>query len=493
MAFLILTHHGYLDLIRERDRLPSPLWMNPGILPDEEIRRLREDGVQLTLLDDPVDPLSMSDIETAVGRMQEAGLTPVWVERISPGKQPDGSLSSLPDIFAESAESADSAVPDSVPPTAGRSFNLRRKASALYGRTLHYIKRASAADGPVIIVPYMSYGTSQQLQVRGRVLQNKGFGVPDPGHGALTNFIEFYKQLGSDEVPGARVVARVDGIEQEITADRGGYFQAELELSAPIKNSGWIEVKLELLHPVSRNDKRSQATARVLIPSLSARFGVISDIDDTVLWSNVGNKLRMLTMLAVSNAHTRKPFKGVTAFYGALQQGASGNEDNPIFYVSSSPWHLYTQLVDFFEAQGIPVGPLALKELGIKALFGSSRHHDHKLANIDRILQTYPHLPFILIGDSGQQDPEIYKEVVERHPDRILAIYIRNVNPDPARVAAIDRLIDEVKASDTQLLLVPDSEFAAMHAAGEGWINADVLNTVRSDKRDDERLTNPKI
>jgi phosphatidate phosphatase APP1 len=201
----------------------------------------------------------------------------------------------------------------------------------------------------------------------------------------------------------------------------------------------------------------------------------------------------MLLMLARSNAHTRKPFKGVTAFYSALRDGVAGNEGNPVFYVSSSPWHLYTPLVDFFQAQGIPLGPLMLKELGVRALFGASRHHSHKLQNIERILQTYPELPFILIGDSGQQDPEIYKEIVERHPQRIRAIYIRNVNPDPARIEALDKLIDEVRSTGAQLLLVPDSEFAAAHAAAEGLISPGGLGTIRSDKRSDERLTDPKI
>lgn len=478
MAFLILTQSGYQDLTQGREGLPSPLWINPGVLHDEEIRRLRADGVELTVLADTVDPLSLPEVERVVRRMQDAGLATVWVERPSPDVQPA--------VLPLNRASAVSAPASHTP-------GFRSRASTVYGRTLHYIKRFSASGGPVIIVPYMSYGTSQQLRVQGRVLQNKGFGAPDPGHGALTNFIEFYKQLGSDEVPSARLKVRFDGVEQETVADNGGYFHAELALPKLVETSGWQEVELELIHPVPRKGKPVRASAQVLIPSTAARFGVISDIDDTVLWSNVGNKLRMLKMLAVSNAHTRKPFKGVTAFYTALQQGVSGKENNPIFYVSSSPWHLYTQLVDFFKAQGIPLGPLVLKGLGLKALFGSNRHHDHKLANIERILQTYPHLPFILIGDSGQHDPEIYKEVVERHPGRILAIYIRNVNPDPARVAAIDRLIDEVKTGDTQLLLVPDSEFAAMHAAGEGWIRPEDLTTIRSDKKDDERLTNPKI
>jgi phosphatidate phosphatase APP1 len=193
----------------------------------------------------------------------------------------------------------------------------------------------------------------------------------------------------------------------------------------------------------------------------------------------------MLRLLAATNAHTRKPFKGVAAFYRALRDGASGNEGNPLFYVSSSPWPLYGLLVEFMRKQGIPLGPLLLKQLGVRKLFSSSRHHVHKLAYIERILETYPHLPFVLIGDSGQHDPEIYKEVVLRHPQRIRAIYIRNVNPDPARIAAVDSLIEEVRPSGAQLMLVPDSEFAAAHAAGEGLIDGNRLAAIRSDKRED--------
>ena len=90
----------------------------------------------------------------------------------------------------------------------------------------------------------------------------------------------------------------------------------------------------------------------MIVPAATARFGVSSDIDDTELWTNVTNKLNMALMLARANAHTRKPFKGVAAFYRALNQGAGGNEDSPVLYVSSSPWHLFGPLVEFLGVQG---------------------------------------------------------------------------------------------------------------------------------------------
>ncbi|MET0964735.1 MAG: phosphatase domain-containing protein, partial [Noviherbaspirillum sp.] len=260
----------------------------------------------------------------------------------------------------------------------------------------------------------------------------------------------------------------------------------ELRLPQALAAAGWHSVMLTLLDPAPRAGQPPEAETRVLVPPASARFGVISDIDDTVLWSNVTSKFRMLKMLAMSNAHTRKPFKGVSAFYRALQQGPGRADGNPLFYVSSSPWHLYTPLVDFFASQQLPPGPLLLKELGVRSLLGAGSHMDHKLAHITQIVETYPQLPFVLIGDSGQQDPEIYKEVVLRHPHRIKAIYIRNVNPDPARIEAIDRLAEEVRRSGAQLVLAPDSEYAATHAAGEGLIASAAVARVRTDKRDDQ-------
>jgi len=217
-------------------------------------------------------------------------------------------------------------------------------------------------------------------------------------------------------------------------------------------------------------------------------LGVISDIDDTVVVSNVINKARLLLTVALLNERTRVPFEGVASFYRALQGGISGSEDNPIFYVSKSPWNLYTLLVEFFEIHGIPQGPLFLRDFGINQ---SSPEDDHKRSRIESILNTYPDLPFVLIGDSGEQDPEIYRDLVKAFPDRIRAIYIRSVDPDASRLAAIDRLISEVGETRSQLVLASDTEFAATHAAAEGLISTSALAMVRSEKQIDRNSPNP--
>lgn len=484
MAYLILTRAGLESFENEVNNPGKSIWVNPGLLSDAETEALQSRGVQVSALNQFVDSSSLVGIEAALESIGAQENGPVWVERIA---RRDDRLSALPASLA--------------PTSPRRNLPEKRRSSfhAVGGRLAEFsarawsgIKKLSGPEGPVIILPYMGYGTADRLWLTGRVLQDEGFAVQNEADKSWRNLIELYKRLESDEVPGASLIARFQSggelSEQEIVADRKGYFFVDMRLARPLNNSGWHDIELELTGPARAAAKGVRAQAKVLIPPASAKFGVISDIDDTVLWTNVTNKPKMLLMLARSNAHTRKPFKGVAAFYRALHEGTSGDESNPVFYVSSSPWHLYTPLTDFLELQGIPIGPLLLKQLGLQALFGANKHQAHKLEKIERILNTYPNLPFVLIGDSGEQDPEIYAEVVKTHPQQIKVIYIRNVNPDPSRIEALDALVDEVRKTGAQLILTPDSEFAASHAAAEGLIHSDAMKEIRADRAEDEPL-----
>jgi phosphatidate phosphatase APP1 len=346
------------------------------------------------------------------------------------------------------------------------------------------LKRITGYRGPLIIQPFLGYGGPERLFLQGRVLEDEGFVPSRDADTAFRNLLNMYRRFESDEVPGAILRVRFrDGehrvSQQQATADNEGYFSVELQPSAPVTRGSWHNVELELLHPRPRNGRAVRATGRVLVPAASARFGIISDIDDTVISTHVTRKLTMLLTVLLSNEHTRLPFKGVAELYRALHAGAGGREQNPVFYVSGSPWNLYTLLVEFLRVRGIPEGPLLLRDFGDEMLFGGGSR-THKQACIDRVLNTYPELKFVLIGDSGEQDPEIYSDIVRRHPDRVRVIYIRSIDRRPQRLAAIDRLIGEVRLSASQLVLVPDSEFAAAHAAAEGLISTRALAALRA-------------
>ena len=315
---------------------------------------------------------------------------------------------------------------------------------------------------PVIVVPYLGYGTPEKLTLCGRVLQDEGFRPTRDAERRWRNLVAFVKRMESDEVRGARLRATFGHSMVAAVSDDDGYFQVELKTSG--LPPGWHEIELEI------EDARVSARGSVLVPPPDAEFGVISDIDDTIIYSHVTQKLRMMVTLALSNSHTRKPFPGVAAFYRALHRGR-----NPFFYVSKSPRNLYVPLLEFLQRQQFPVGPLLLRDFGLRM------RKDHKTRAIEDILTTYPALRFILIGDSGEQDPEIYSEILTRFPERIRVIYIRSVDRSPARLKAIEKLVEKVASTGCQLVLAADSEFAAAHAAAEGLIPAAELAKVRVD------------
>ena len=341
-------------------------------------------------------------------------------------------------------------------------------------------------DNPLKIIPFFGYGTSEKIRIKGRVIEDEGAIVSRAEDSVWRNIANMYRRFETDEIPFARVKAVFQNSEIESVADDEGYFTAEFSNIEFATEKHWQEVGFELLEPVSIENEKPNATGSFLTSPSGAKFGVISDIDDTVMATNVMNRLKMLVTTLAANEHTRIPFEGVAAFYRALQRGVSGAESNPIFYVSSSPWNLYGFLIEFMRKHEIPFGPLFLKDFGSHTIFKGGDHQGHKLENITHILETFAHLPFVLIGDSGEQDPEIYRQIIEKFPNRIRAVYIRDVNPNPERRESVNKLIMEINEIGSQLVFANDSEFAARHAAEKGLIAPQELENIRIEKKIDE-------
>ncbi len=336
---------------------------------------------------------------------------------------------------------------------------------------------------PLEVVSYLSFGTPKELFIRGRVIEDKSLSLATPDSSRWRNLSDTYKRFVSDKVPNARLRVRYPGGEGEVQADAQGYFRARLGLPQPV-SAGWCEVHYTLLSPQRRGVEAATARGLVLVPERGAQFGVISDIDDTVVQTDVTRWVRVLGAVLFGNAHTRLPFRGVSAFYRALETGTTGTH-NPLFYVSSSPWNLYDLLLEFLTLGQIPLGPLSLRDWrgGTGELF-PSEHGGFKQGEIRRILDTYPELPFILIGDSGEEDPEIYGEVVRAYPGRILGVYIRNVSGEVRR-GAVETLAQRVQEEGSKLILADDTLAAAQHAVSEGWIRERALEAVRAEKERD--------
>ena len=348
---------------------------------------------------------------------------------------------------------------------------------AVWDRLRAEVKQRLEWMGPVEVLPYRGHGTPQTLFLKGRVLVGKGITRSNENDTTITNVLNMIRRFASDEVPFARVRAGFGGRELEARADEEGYFDLRFELDDALEASpedastGWHPVEIELTWPHRAGDE-TRATGHVLVPH-GSRFGVISDLDDTVVRTSVRSLLKMLKLVLLSNAHARLPFEGVAAFYQALQRG-EGREFNPIFYVSNGPWNLYDLLEDFLDVHGLPAGPLFLRDWSATTVRGKN---EHKLGIIRNLLATYPELQFILLGDSGERDPETYQKVVLEHPGRISNIYIRDVS-NRERANEIHVIAREVASSGVEMLLVPDTAAAAEHAARKGLILPETLPQV---------------
>jgi len=345
-------------------------------------------------------------------------------------------------------------------------------AESALDRVRHRFEKRFRPDRRLHAVAYRGFGNASSGTLSGRVLAYRERPENDPDT-LWRTLQESYRRFETDEVPNVLVRASVVGGEtRETRSDEEGYFTFELPVPAGTEGT-WLAVSLTL---PEHDDAVLDGEAGLTLPGAGARFGVISDIDDTVLLTRATSLLRMMRLTLLESSESRVAFPGVAAFYAALHEGG-----NPFFYVSSSPWNLYEFLEDFMRVKGIVAGPMLLRDFGLdRDKLVAGPHLEHKLGAIRSVLERYPELPFVLIGDSGQKDPEVYRRVAEEYPGRILAIYIRDVSEE-ARDRSVEQIGRALAEHGVDLLLVPDTLAAARHAAARGWLDEAALDAVRAD------------
>jgi phosphatidate phosphatase APP1 len=341
----------------------------------------------------------------------------------------------------------------------------------------------------VIIIPYQGFGNGEELFFLGRVLMDRGIGMSKLEDSKWRNFKKMYKRFMTWKIPAARVEAYYEGTTKSATTDEEGYFEFRIELPEPIiSHNPWHQIRLELLDKLARNQEPPVVYGNVFVPSENVEFGVISDIDDTIVPTGATRLWRMLKTTFLGNAQTRVPFPGVAAFYQALSKGLVGYENNPFFYVSSSPWNLYDFLLELMYIHNLPQGPLMLRDIGLsREHFFSGSHTEHKFVQIERIFDIIRDIPFILIGDSGQHDAEIYLQVIKDFPGRVKMVYIRDV--DPSSHKKVLKIAGEIVKLGVEMMLVADTIEAAGHAFSKGWIlEGDIVHIVEEKKEDEGTL-----
>ena len=277
------------------------------------------------------------------------------------------------------------------------------------------------------------------------------------------------------EVAEAAVTVRTPGTEVTVRSDRDGYVDAVVD--DPGLAPGWHDVELVL-------EGGAAVRAPVLVVGPDVRLGLVSDVDDTILETGLTRGLEFLRITLLTDVAERAPLPGAAALYRSLVH-RPGEAGLPVFYLSTSPWNLHEVLLEFIALRGFPLGPLLLTDWGPgqNNLFRIGAR-EHKLGLIGRILAEHPGMALILVGDTGQLDPEIYASAVREHPGRIRAIYVRRTGTrDVARLAEVDALAREVTASGVPMLAVDDSIEIAEHAASLGLLDPQAVEAVRAETR----------
>jgi phosphatidate phosphatase APP1 len=366
----------------------------------------------------------------------------------------------------------------------GRLHALAVAAEDRLDAARHRLRTRLGLDRPRHIAAYRGYGDVRGIELMGRVLADRPHTGPREDDPWWDNLLDTYRRFESDEIPGAPLRLRFRGASVDLLSDAEGYYEARLDVDASPTDSAWENAM------VSMADGTLATAQPVLQVAADAKLGVISDIDDTVLHSSITDWKTAAQLAFLHNARTRKPLDGVAQLYQAFQSGIAGDRARPVFYVSSSPWNLYDLLEDFMELNAIPCGPILLRDLGIdRSKLFKSKGHGHKLARTIALIERFPHLRWVLVGDSGQADAELYAEAARSHGARIAAIYIRDVDPDVDSPldASVDAHIERVAGTSVPMVRARDSAVIAEHAAGLGLVEQVAVAAVARDVHRDRQ------
>lgn len=246
---------------------------------------------------------------------------------------------------------------------------------------------------------------------------------PESGYKRVHTLYRTTRLLITSGEEGA-VSWRVADMQWTVRTDDDGYWL--LAMNKPIALApGWFDI--ETVPPAS-------SAAGMLVIDPRNRIGIISDVDDTILKSDVTATWKLLRNSLTVPPGQREAVPGVAAIYHTVLSRNPAPECSAVFYVSSSPRQLTDNVRSFLRNGGFPRGVLRLKEIsehGGNSLF---KQTDYKLRALTEVFLAYPDVRFVLFGDDGEQDPEVYAELQKTFPNQIEAVWIRRVHPNPRRI-----------------------------------------------------------
>ena len=311
-------------------------------------------------------------------------------------------------------------MPASPPTPAGsREREVRHRAARIEDWIHDVRERWARRRGHVpTIVPYTGYGSTEWVRVLCRVLLSRPIAADEPSKRRRKRSeqgIRGWRSFTSVPVGDVPVIIEVGGERLEVLADRGGVVDTRVPVAlAP----GWHRATLH-------TEGAEPVEAPIWIVGTDVDFGIISDVDDTVMVTALPRPFVAFWNTFVLDEHARIPTPGMAVLYERLVRAHPGS---PVIYLSTGAWNVAPTLTRFLSRNLYPAGPLLLTDWGPThdRWFRSGR--EHKEENLRRLAEEFPHVRWLLIGDDGQHDEELYARFAAEHPDRVAAVAIRRLS-----------------------------------------------------------------
>jgi phosphatidate phosphatase APP1 len=282
------------------------------------------------------------------------------------------------------------------------------------------------------VTDFPGYGGQDWVRVLGRVLIAPPVKITAPGEYAS---VRGWRSFASVPVGYAQVRITIDGVSHDVVADRGGVVDAVVPARL---EPGWqsVEMSVEDNEPVQ---------TRVFIVGPDVRFGVVSDVDDTVMVTALPRPLLAAWNSFVVDEHARQPVPGMAVL---LERLSRENPGSPVVYLSTGAWNVAPTLIRFLRRHLFPAGSMLLTDWGPTHDRWFRSGQDHKHANLRRLAEEFPDIRWLLIGDDGQHDDAIYTKFAIEHPGHVAAVAIRRLSPAEAVLAGGRTVVDDHSAAN---------------------------------------------
>jgi phosphatidate phosphatase APP1 len=282
------------------------------------------------------------------------------------------------------------------------------------------------------VTPFPGYGGPGWVRVLGRVMIVPPAKQSESGEYAG---VRGWRSFAAVPIGYAQVTVTIAGVDHEVVADRGGVIDTRLPAQL---DPGWQTFTVSV-------EGGESIETRAFVVGPEVRFGIVSDVDDTVMVTAIPRPLLAAWNSFVVNEHARQPVPGMAVL---MERVVRENPGAPLVYLSTGAWNIAPTLMRFLSRHVFPPGALLLTDWGPTHDRWCRSGKAHKLSNLRRLAAEFPQVRWLLVGDDGQHDDAIYTTFTDEHPSQVVAVAIRRLSPAEAVLAGGRTAVNDHAAAE---------------------------------------------